>query len=160
MSKIFRTKTVALGIAVALLAATSIAATKSKPPCRVTGAWELASMTRDGKAVEWVPQRKLVTKKYWMWINQEARRDTLPLRTAGDSARVYRVLGGSGTYKVSGANYTEHIDFFLDQSMIGTDFKATCRTTANRWYHSYSTDADTTSHTPSSLIVEEWRRVE
>ena len=160
MSKISRTRTLVPVVAVALLTVTGIAATSSKPSCNVVGAWELAGITRDGKAVDFTPGRKLVTRKYFTWINQEPRRDTLPLRTPSDSMRVFRIYAGSGTYTLSGQNYTEHIDFFIQPSIIGSEFKATCRTTGSRWYHSYTIDGDSTSHTPSMNVVEEWRRVE
>lgn len=135
------------------------------PACRLQGVWDLESNLLNGKAqpVSGFQQRKIMTRKHFMWLSQATRRDTLPLKTALDSARYYSSPGGSGTYTVTGRNVTEHIDYFVDPSFLGRDFHATCRTEGNRWYHTYYSDFYTDSATRRSrrdTTTEVFRRVE
>lgn len=146
-----------VGVTLATLAAHDNVHGAAAAACRVQGVWDRVGTMQKGK---WVPisgfqQRKVVTKHRFMWLNQALRRDTLPLSTALDSARVFRVSGGSGTYTVKGRSYTEHVDMFSTPSFIGQDVTFTCKTEGNRWYHGYQggmMGSDTT--------VEVWQRVE
>jgi hypothetical protein len=162
MSRIRRRAAINAGLLGATLVAGIVAARPQKPACRVAGVWELVGLKRDGAPIPWNQQRKVVTKKHFMWIGQESRRDTLPLRTSADSLRVFRVAGGSGTYTLSGRDYTEHIDYFVDPRLIRTDWKATCRTQGDRWIHTFSvTDSSDASGRPRQYTFdEEWRRIE
>jgi hypothetical protein len=128
------------------------------PSCSVVGPWELTGVTVDGKAIA-APgqQRKIVTAGHFMWINQATRRDTLPLKTRADSLIAYRVDGGSGTYRLKGDSYVEHIDYFGDLAFLGKDWKATCRTDKNHWVHSYTLPG--AAGVAPQAVVENWRRV-
>ena len=127
--------------------------------CSVVGTWDLTGLTVDGKAVPLtVQQRKVVTAKHFLWIAQALRRDTLPLKTHADSLLYFSVSGGSGSYTLQGNSYVEHIDMFVDPAWLGKDWKATCRTEKDRWLHSYTTAAS--GDTPSSSVIEDWRRRE
>lgn len=127
--------------------------------CSVVGTWELSGLSLDGKAVASPrQQRKIVNGRHFMWISQDGRRDTLPLKTFADSLLYYRVSGGSGTYTTSGDSYVEHIDYFVDPTFIGKDWKATCRTAKDHWVHSYTQAG--TNGSASTHVVEEWRRLD
>ena len=147
---------------VSAIATLGITAPHSAAPCNVIGTWELVSVTSEGGTNTGLDERKVVTRRHFMWIAQDARRDTLPDATALDSSRINRVDGGSGTWTLSGNSYVEHIDMFSDPSWVKTDFKATCRTTANHWTHTYMVAAPPNSvHAGQKVqVVEEWRRVE
>jgi hypothetical protein len=132
--------------------------------CAVRGVWELASVTNNGKEqpLNGARQMKVVTPHHFMWISQEARRDTLPLKTEADTLRRTSVGGGAGTYTATGKSYVEHIEFFNDPSFVGKSWNATCRIDGNRWYHSYAFPQDSTGIPRDSIahIVEVWRKVE
>jgi len=132
--------------------------TVASASCNVVGTWELTGITIDGKASTPRQQRKIVNGRHFMWISQESRRDTLPLKTPADSLLYYRVVGGAGTYTIAGDSYVEHIDYFVDPSFIGKDWKATCRTEKDHWAHSY-TQAGQNGAAPTN-VVEDWRRLE
>ena len=97
-----------------------------------------------------------------MWVDQELRRDTLPLRTARDTTRVYGDAGGYGTYRLSGNNYIERVEAFPDPTFIGKEWPATCHTTRNQWIHSYVSPerADSTGRMRRDTVVEVFARVE
>ncbi|MFL5561009.1 MAG: hypothetical protein ACJ79K_06005 [Gemmatimonadaceae bacterium] len=130
-----------------------------KSSCAVRGTWELVSATQDGKPSPMTGQeRKIVTGHNYMWINQESRRDTLPLKTSADSLRYSTLIGGSGSYTLSGNSYVEHVDYFFLPSYLGQDIKATCRTTKDHWTHAFSLPA--AAGAAPVMEVEEWRRIE
>jgi len=139
--------------------ASQSSASAATASCSVVGTWELTGITVDGKAVA-APgqQRKIVTAGHFMWINQATHRDTLPLKTRADSLVYSSVGGGSGTYKLQGNSYVEHIDYFNDPAFLGKDWKATCRTEKNHWVHSYTLPG--TPGVAPQAVVENWRRVE
>ena len=147
---------------VSAIATVGISATRPASPCNVIGTWELVSVSSEGGTNTGLDERKIVTRRHFMWIAQDARRDTLPNATAIDSLRINRVDGGSGTWKLVGNSYVEQIDMFSDRSWVKTDFKATCRTTANHWTHTYMPAAPANSmHAGQKVqVVEEWKRVE
>ncbi|HJQ18746.1 MAG TPA: hypothetical protein VJ867_00260 [Gemmatimonadaceae bacterium] len=157
-------------LAVSLVAVTpyrhahgSLVPTHPAAACNVRGAWQLESETVNGKdePLNGALQRKIVTAHRFMWLEQAGRRDTLPMNTATDTLRAYRVVGGEGTYTLRGNSYVEHIEMFVAQSYVGTDWRATCRTDGRRWYHSYTDPNDTTKATgPITRVVEVWRRIE
>jgi len=152
-----------MAASVLLVAALGLAspssASAAAASCSVVGTWELTGITVDGKAIASPgQQRKIVTARHFMWINQATRRDTLPLKALVDTLMAYRVGGGSGTYSLKGDSYVEHIDYFVDPSFIGKDWKATCRTEKNHWVHSY-TQPSAAGAAPQA-VVEDWRRVE
>lgn len=122
------------------VAATHHVARGSAPPeCQVEGVWTMVSMTFKGKPVPVTgKQRKIVTKRHYMWLEMDNRRDTIPLKTALDTARHYAMSGGSGRYSVSGHTYTEQLEYFPDPELLGKTLKASCRVEANRWYHTYA----------------------
>lgn len=147
-----------------IVAATHENARGSSPPaCRVQGVWRIERVVTNGKADSTSGQeRKIMTKNHFMWVQQESRRDTLPLKTYRDSARVFSDAGGYGTYTVSGSTVTEHIELFPTPSWIGRDFKATCRTDSNHWVHTWYTDVykDSTGRSRRDTVVEFYRREE
>ena len=97
-----------------------------------------------------------------MWVSQEARRDTLPLKTYRDSVRALRNGGGYGTYTVDGSNLTEQIELFPDPTYAGKDWPATCRIVRGRWIHSFITPAykDSTGRSRQDTVSEYYRREE
>jgi hypothetical protein len=134
------------------------------PACRVQGVWRAERVVTNGKADSTSGQeRKIMTKNHFMWVQQESRRDTLPLKTLRDSVRVLTDAGGYGTYTVSGSTVTEHIEVFPIPSWIGRDFKATCSTPDNNhWLHTWYSDVynDSTGHSRRDTTVEHYVRVE
>jgi hypothetical protein len=154
-----------LGISGSVIAAGRDVRGSAPPACRVQGVWDLVASVQAGKRTEFTgTQRKVVTKKHWMWLGAAARRDTLPLRTPLDTANYYSIGGGYGTYDVSSHRYIEHIDVFVAPKLQGRSLVASCRIEGNRWYHTFlSSDLSTgPSATPASRdsITEIWRRVE
>jgi hypothetical protein len=105
---------------------------------------------------------KLMTKRHFMWVSQEARRDTLPLKTYRDSVRARTNGGGYGTYTVDGSNLTEHIELFPDPTYAGKDWPATCRIVRGQWIHSFITPAykDSTGRSRRDTVSEYYRREE
>jgi hypothetical protein len=145
------------------VAATRDNASGSASACRLQGVWRLERAVTNGKAdSSTFQQRKIMTKNHFMWVGQENRRDTLPLKTYRDSARVFSDNGGYGSYKVSGSTLTEHIELFPNHTWIGRDFKATCKTDANHWVHTWMSDFynDSTGHSRRDTTAEYYRRVE
>ena len=147
---------------VSAIATVGITTTRPAAPCNVIGTWELVSVSSEGGTNTGLDERKIVTRRHFMWIAQDSHRDTLPNATAVDSLRINRVDGGSGTWTLSGNSYVEHIDMFSDPSWVKTDFKATCKTTAKHWTHTYMAAAPANSiHAGQKVqVVEEWRRIE
>jgi hypothetical protein len=126
--------------------------------CDIQGVWNMVSYTYKGTshAAGSTKSRKVVTKKYWMGITMDARRDTIPLLSALDSARHFAMSGGSGHYRVAGNKYTEQWEFFSDPNMLGKTMTATCRTEGGRWYHTYRlSDLSPQTTTPSRDSVTE-----
>ncbi len=167
MTKKLLAATMLLGISGTVVASNRDVHGSAPPACRVQGVWERVATIQAGKRQEFTGarQRKVVTKKHFMWLTAATRRDTLPLRTALDSARFYAIQGGSGTYNVVGHKYTEHIDLFVDQRLEGKSLPTSCRIEGNRWYHTYlPSDIDTplAGAGPASTdsTTEIWRRVE
>lgn len=159
--------TMLLGISGTVLASTGDASGSAQAACRVQGVWERVATIQAGKRTEYTGarQRKLVTKKHHMWLSEEARRDTLPLRTTADTTRFFWVNGGSGTYQVAGNQYTEYIDLFSDPRIEGKSLKAKCRTEGKWWYHSFvasqlDTPAAGAAAASTDTTTEIWRRVE
>ena len=130
--------------------------------CSVQGVWRGTRATVNGQPVTTITEIKVVTKDHFMWVQQENRRDTLPLTSFRDTARVYRDAGGYGTYHLSGNNYVERIEVFPDPTFIGKEWAATCRTTRDQWIHSYiSPDRrDSTGRMRRDTVVEYFARVE
>lgn len=167
MTKKLLAATMLLGISGTVLASNRNVLGSAPMPCRVQGVWERVATIQTGKRQEYTGarQRKVVTKKHFMWLAEATRRDTLPLRTALDSARFYGIQGGSGTYKVVGHKYTEHIDLFSDPGLEGKSLTTSCRIEGNRWYHTYlASDIDTplagAGRSSTDSTTEIWRRVE
>lgn len=131
--------------------------------CQIEGVWGLVSVTEDGqdRPLRGFRERKIVARGHFMWLGSDARRDTIPLRTAADSLRARQVSGGTGTYSLAGNTYTEHLDYFVLPNLEGTDFPATCRTEGDRWYHSYPMNAASGMATsgPQRMKTEAWRRI-
>ena len=155
-----------LGIALpgCCLIVTAAAFSVHNAGCRVQGVWEIEAMTNNGKnlPLNGVRQIKIVTTRHFMWIGQDARRDTLPLKTEADTLRRNSISGGAGTYSATGNAYVEQIEVFNDPSWLGKPWKATCRIQGDRWYHSYPFPQDSTGVPRDSIahVVEIWRRVE
>lgn len=163
MTRTLLAATMLLGISGTMLASHGDVRGSAPRACRVQGVWERVATMQAHKRTEFsgARQRKVVTKTNYLWLEEEARRDTLPLRTAADTARFYAMSGGSGTYQVVGNQYTEHLDLFVDPKFEGKTFTASCRVEGNTWYHSYlaSSLGDTTRAGRDST-TEVWRRVE
>jgi hypothetical protein len=152
-----------LGISGSVIAARNDPPGSAPPACRVQGVWDRVATIQARKRTEFTgnKQRKVVTKKNYMWLAEETRRDTLPLKSVADTARFYAMSGGSGTYRVVGNKYTEHLDLFVDPKVEGRDFTATCRVDGNTWYHSYlSSDLGDTTAAGRDSTTEVWRRAE
>jgi hypothetical protein len=132
--------------------------------CPVRGVWELVSVSNNGKEqpLNGFRQMKIVTGRYWMWIGQDAKRDTLPMKTLADTLRRNLIGGGAGTYTATGNAYVEQIEFFGDPTWLGKPWNATCRVEGNRWYHSFPLPQDSAGVARDSIahIVEVWRKVE
>ena len=167
MTKKLLAATLLLGISGTVLASNRDVLGSAPPACRVQGVWEMVATIQAGKRTEFTGARewKIVTKKHWMWLAGATRRDTLPLRTALDSARYYAIGGGSGTYEVSGHRYTEHIDLFVDPRLEGKSLTTSCRMDGKLWYHTYlASDIDTplagAARMSTDSTTEIWRRVE
>lgn len=133
------------------------------PACRVQGVWERVATIQAGKRTEFTGFRefKIVTRSNYMWLSDATRRDTLPLKTLADTANYYKFFGGSGTYKVVGNKYTEHLTLFFNPKYEGQDFTFSCRVEGNTWFHSILTSAfgDTTA-AGRDTTTEVWRRIE
>ena len=155
-----------LGISGSVIAAGRSAHESAPPACRVQGVWEMVANIQAGKRTEFTgaQERKIVTKKHWMWLQSPNRRDTLPLKTPLDSANVYSISGGFGTYDVSGHKYTEHIDAFVDPRFQGRSLTASCRTEGKQWFHTWALKDLATSPSAAPVspdsVTEIWRRVE
>jgi hypothetical protein len=166
MTKTILTLAVVFGISGTVLASRSDVRGSAPPACRVQGVWEFVATVESGKRTEFTGarERKVVTKKHWMFLGAANRRDTLPLRTALDTARLYAMFGGSGTYDVSGHRYTEHIDLFVVPSLEGKSLTAACRIEGNRWYHTFLPsdigEPLAAGRSPTDSTTEIWRRVE
>jgi hypothetical protein len=162
MKTILLTGFALLGVA-GSVAATRGNDSRAAAPCQVQGVWQLERLMVGGKEqpVNY-QQRKIMTKNHFMWVNQEARRDTLPLKTLRDTARVMNDAGGYGSYTVSGTNLTEHIELFPTPSWIGRDWKATCETDRTHWVHHWISDEykDSTNVTRRDTVDEHYIRVE
>ena len=158
--------TMLLGISGSVIAAGREVHGSAPPACGVQGVWDLVASVQAGKRTEFTGarQRKVVTKKHWMWLVAANRRDTLPLRTSLDTANYYSISGGFGTYDVSDHHYTEHIDLFVEQKLQGKSLVASCRVDGNQWFHTFlaSDLATQPATTPASKdsVTEIWRRVE
>jgi hypothetical protein len=157
--------TMLLGISGSVIAAGR--GVHGSPPkaCRVQGVWDLVANVQAGKRTEFTgTQRKIVTKKHWIWVGAPAHRDTLPLKTPLDTANYYSIGGGYGTYEVSGNHYTEHIDFFVAPRLQGKSLTTSCRVEGKQWFQTFlPSDLSTgPSATPMSKdsVTEVWRRVE
>ena len=166
MRKQLLAATMLLGISGTVLVSNRDALGSAPAACKVQGVWEMTAQIQAGKRTEFTGarERKIVTRKHWMWLEGANRRDTLPLRTPLDSARYYAISGGAGTYDVSGHRYTEHIDLFVFPQFEGKSLTASCRIEGNRWYHSWrASDLETpVAGSPMSAdsVTEIWRRVE
>lgn len=158
--------TMLLGISGSVIAAARDVHDSAPPACRVQGVWDLVASVQAGKRTEFTGarQRKVVTKKNWMWLVAANRRDSLPLKTPLDTANYYSMSGGFGTYDVSGHHYTEHIDLFVEQKLQGKSLTASCRIEGKQWFHTFlASDLSTgPSATPMSRdsVTEIWKRVE
>jgi hypothetical protein len=166
MKKQLLAATMLLGITGSVLASNRDALGSAPAACKVQGVWEMTAQIQAGKRTEFTGarERKIVTRKHWMWVEAANRRDTLPLRTPLDTARYYSVSGGTGTYDVSGHRYTEHLDLFVFPQFEGKSLTAACRMEGNRWYHTWRIgDLDTPgapSPNAADSVTEIWRRVE
>ena len=166
MTKKLLAATMLLGISGTVLASNRDVLGSSPAACRVQGVWERVATIQSGKRTNYTGawERKIVTKKHFMWLGGATRRDTLPLVTALDSARFYAINGGSGTYDVAGHKYTEHIDRFVDPRLEGKSLTTSCRVDGNQWYHTYlARDIDTPlagRSMPADSVTEIWNRLE
>jgi hypothetical protein len=155
---------VLLGISGTVLAASHEARGSAPPACNVRGVWERVATISAGKRTDYTAARqaKTVTKSHFMWVEAATHRDTIPLKTALDSARHYEVSGGYGTYDVADHKYTEHISLFVDPTYEGKSLSSSCRVEGNQWYHSYRVGdlSGFSGRSPNDSITEIWRRVE
>jgi hypothetical protein len=146
-----------------IFAATRGNARASVKDCEVQGVWRQQKVVVNGKTDSTSGQEiKLMTKKHFMWVSQEARRDTLPLKTYRDSVRAFNNAGGYGTYTVNGSNLTEHIEMFPDPTYKGKDWPATCRMEGGQWIHSWISPVykDSTGRSRRDTVAEYYRRDE
>jgi hypothetical protein len=164
MTKRILTAATLLGISASAVAATHHSNASPPPACRLQGVWDRVAAIQSGKRTEFSggTQRKVLTKKNFMWMFLESRRDTLPLKTVADTARYYGMSGGAGRYEVVGSKYIEHLDLFVDPKFEGKSLTASCRVEGKTWYHTFlpSDLGDTTLVGRRDSISEVWRRVE
>lgn len=166
MTKRMLSAAMLLGISGSVIAAGRDVHGSAPPACKVQGVWEMIASIQAGKRAEFtgVTERKLVTRKHWMWLSAATRRDTLPLKTALDTANYYGINGGYGTYDVSGHRYTEHIDVFVAPALQGKSLTASCRIEGKQWFHTYLASDLGPQPAPASAskdsITEIWKRVE
>ena len=158
--------TMLLGISGSVIAAGRDLHSSAPPACKVQGVWEMVASIQAGKRTEFsgATQRKIVTRKHWMWLAAATRRDTLPLKTPLDTANYYATSGGYGTYEVSGHRYTEHIDVFVAPALQGKNLTASCRVEGKQWFHTYLS-SDLGAQPPAASaskdsVTEIWRRIE
>jgi len=155
-----------LGVSGSVIAAGRDVHGSAPPACAVQGVWDLVASVQAGKRTEVTGfrQRKIVTKKNWMWLEAASRRDTLPLKTPLDTANYYAMSGGFGTYDVSEHRYTEHMDLFVAPILQGKSLVASCRTEGNQWFHTFLASDLNSPGGPTSTskdsVSEVWRRVE
>ena len=155
--------TTLFAVSATLIASRSSPSNSAAPACRVQGVWERVSTRQAGKTTAFTGARqlKVVTKRNYMWLEEEMRRDTLPLRTVSDTARYYGMSGGAGRYEVAGNKYIEHLDLFVDPKLERKTFTASCRVDGNTWYHSFlSSDLGDTTRAGRDTTTEIWRRLE
>jgi len=135
--------------------------TTGRAECKVEGVWELVTLTFDGREMKFLsrPEQKIVARGHWMWVGADARRDTLPLRTAADSLRATRIVGGSGTYTTTDSTFTQRIEFFFEPRAEGTTLVATCRTDGDRWYYTYAMPPRPGAGGRAIRVSEVWRRL-
>jgi len=154
----------AIALPACCLVVAGVTSSPHEASCPVRGVWELVSVTNNGKdqPLNGARQVKIVTQRHWMWVGQDARRDTLPLKTLVDTLRRNSIGGGAGTYTATANAYVENIEVFADPTWLGKRWQATCRVEGNRWYHSYPFPQDSTGVARDSIahIVEVWRKVE
>ena len=145
-----------------IAAANSSARAVSAASCNVRGVWRTTRATVNGRPITNVTEVKVVTRNHFMWVDEENRRDTLPLRTYRDTVRVFNNAGGYGTYRLAGNKYIERIESFPDPSFIGKEWPATCHTTRNEWIHSYISPerTDSTGRVRRDTVFEYFTRVE
>jgi hypothetical protein len=164
MTRTILTAVTLVGISATLLAATHYPNPTTPPACRLNGVWDHVATIQAKKRTAFSGgiQRKMLTNKNFMWAFLESRRDTLPQKTAADSARYFGMSGGAGRYDVVGNKYTEHLDMFVDPAFEGKSLTATCRVEGNTWYHTFllSDLGDTTLAGRRDSVTEVWRRVE
>ena len=166
MRKQLLATTMLLGISGTVLVSNHDVLGSAPAACKVQGVWEMTAQIQGGKRTEFTGarERKVATKKHWMWLERANRRDTLPLSTPLDSARYYSISGGAGTYDVLGHRYTEHIDLFVFPQFEGKSLSASCRIEGDRWYHTWrlgDLDAPGVNNPMAAdSITEIWRRVE
>jgi hypothetical protein len=125
--------------------------------CKVNGVWEMVSQTYKGKTTmvstgHKYHARKIVADGYFMWLEEDLRRDTLPLKTTLDSLNYFFQQGGSGKVKVSGSSYVETPDYFGDAKAVGQPWTFTCRIDGKKWYHDQVPKTD-------SSISEVWEKI-
>ena len=146
-----------------IFAATRGNARPSAANCEIQGVWRRQRIVVNGKSDSTGGEEiKLMTKRHFMWVSQEARRDTLPLKTYRDSVRAFTNGGGYGTYTVDGSNLTEHIELFPDPTYAGKDWPATCRIVRGQWIHSWISPVykDSTGRSRRDTVAEYYRREE
>lgn len=140
--------------------------THRAPPeaaCNVQGVWRAQKVVTNGRTDSTSGvEIKVMTKNHFVWVSQENRRDTLPLKTYRDTVRVFSDGGGYGTYSVSGDNLTEHIELFPNPTYIGKDWPAKCQVSGNQWIHSWISPEyqDSVGRSMHDTVVEYYRRVE
>jgi hypothetical protein len=133
----------------------------SQAACQVEGVWEQVFLAFDDREMGLGsrPARKIVARGHWIWIGADARRDTLPLRTAADSLRATRIFGGAGTYTTTDSTFTQHIDYFFDPGAEGATLVASCRTEGERWYYAFTTAGVPGMGGWPRRVSEVWRRL-
>jgi hypothetical protein len=163
MTRTILTTTALLAVSASLIAATHDYRVSAPRSCRVQGFWERIATIQGGKrtAVTGYREFKMLTRHNYVWLSAETRRDTLPLKTVSDTARYYGMQGGSGSYKVEGTKYIEHLTQFIDPKYENKDAVFSCRIDGNIWYHSFTTNqfGDTTA-AGRDTTTEVWRRIE
>lgn len=111
------------------------AAEKAGP---LEGAWELvdAKYTPADPNFSLTRQRqiKILTKTHWAYLSQD--RSTAKLTSGSDAELLVAAKAfsaGGGTYKLDGATYTEHVEFFATPNFVGSTITYHIKWEGDEW---------------------------
>jgi hypothetical protein len=131
--------------------------------CRLEGVWQLVSGKADGQAYPATfRQIKVITKRHFAFLGEEADRGVKAMVTSADSLRAFRTMNsGGGTYTLQGNSYTEKLEYFSDPAYRGVSLSFTCRTEGDRFFQAGLFPIFESGRKVRDIkLEEEWRRIE